>query len=600
MTAGIAARWLPPRPTLLLRLGVGLALLVMTTVALALPTNLSPFPLPSRLASVGVGLAIAVSGMAIWERRPGNRLGPMLVLSGGLWILGRLQGAESPLIALLANLANSASQVGIFAALVTFPTGRIPSTIASVLVVYSLVFVTASNLFASTAVQVQRLTGRVNPLYLAMDPAVRGNLLAGLQLATYLGGAIGVGWLIARWIRASRPGRRSSLPIVLAAVALIAVAVGTQMIINAGGLTDDQLYGLVTVQISSFALLPAAIAVSTLRDRMARAAVADLVVELGDVPTPARLRDALAGALGDPSLAIGFWSPRDADYVDATGSPVTLPEASSERALTRLERDGRPLAVIVHDPVLLDDPGLVPSVSAAVRLAVDNERLTAEVREQLANVRESRARLVSAGDAERRRMERDLHDGAQQRLVALSLALRRARTTAPGEAGDELASTLDDAATLVREALAELRELARGIHPAVLSETGLAGAIRALAERSSVPVTIAEVPEGRLPSSVETAAYFFVSEGLANAAKHAPDASVTVRLHATDQDLSVEVADDGPGGARAGSGSGLIGLEDRLAALDGRLEIDSPPGRGTRLRAWIPFVPSVDPQPAAP
>ena len=220
-------------------------------------------------------------------------------------------------------------------------------------------------------------------------------------------------------------------------------------------------------------------------------------------------------------------------------------------------------------------------------MALEHARLQAEVQAQLKQVRASRARIVEAGDAERRRLERDLHDGAQQRLVTLSLALGLARARAAG-ADSELGSLIESASKEAREALTELRELARGIHPAVLTETGLAGAIQALVERSPVATTITAVPEGRFPAPIEATAYFVVSEALANVAKHARASGAEVTICTRPGRLVVEVSDDGAGGARPQGGSGLRGLADRVASAGGVLRVDSPPGCGTRLKADLP------------
>jgi signal transduction histidine kinase len=241
----------------------------------------------------------------------------------------------------------------------------------------------------------------------------------------------------------------------------------------------------------------------------------------------------------------------------------------------------------VHDEVLELEPQLVRLTAAAASMALEHARLQAEVRTQLEQVRASRARIVEAGDAERRRLERDLHDGAQQRLVTLSLALGMAREQAAG-ADPALQSLLESAGKEAREALVELRELARGIHPAVLTETGLSGALQGLAERSAIAVTIAAVPAARFPAAVEATAYFVVSEALANVAKHASTDAAVVAIQRLPGLLTVAVSDDGAGGARPEAGTGLRGLSDRVASVGGVLRVDSPPGAGTRLEADIP------------
>jgi signal transduction histidine kinase len=329
---------------------------------------------------------------------------------------------------------------------------------------------------------------------------------------------------------------------------------------------------------------------------MARAGVADLVVELGQTPTPARLRDALASALGDTSLQLAWWAPGAARFVDAAGEAIDLPEDGTGLAVTLLERNGVPEAAIIHDAILLEEPGLIASVASAMRLAVENDRLTAEVEAQLAEVRASRARIVAAGDAERRRVERDLHDGAQQRLVSLTLALRLARTRLGDDADPAVRLSLEQASDEAKAALAELRELARGIHPQILTEAGLHAAIESLAGRSPATVTVDIDPAARFDSPVEAIAYFVVSESLANIAKHADASAVEVRAGWQEGVLTVEITDDGRGGADLVRGTGLRGLLDRVSAVDGTLEVVSPGGGGTRIVARIP---SAAPTPAA-
>jgi signal transduction histidine kinase len=250
-----------------------------------------------------------------------------------------------------------------------------------------------------------------------------------------------------------------------------------------------------------------------------------------------------------------------------------------------VEHDGRSLAALVHDPSL--DPSLVRATAAAAGMALDNERLQAELRAQLTEVRASRARIVRAGDAERRRVERDLHDGAQQRLLALSLAVHSARRQHASGDDAGLASTLERTATELASAIQELRELARGLHPTVLTDGGLPPALHALAGRCPVPVQL-DVDEGRYHPLIEATAYFMVSEALANVAKHARASHVRVQARAVGRVLRVEVCDDGSGGADPARGSGLAGLGDRVAAIGGSLEVESAAGSGTIVRADLP------------
>jgi signal transduction histidine kinase len=307
-------------------------------------------------------------------------------------------------------------------------------------------------------------------------------------------------------------------------------------------------------------------------------------VNLEPGPDPDLLRDTLAKALGDPSLRLAFRVADGDGYLDTSGLPVGSAPPTG-RVHTPLGPAGD--AILVHDEELRHEPGLVRAAAAAARLALEHARLQAEIRAQLDQVRASRTRIVEAGDTARRRIERDLHDGAQQRLVTLSLALALARRQAEGTSPglEELLQTASEEAA---GAIAELRELARGIHPAVLTESGLAGAVQSLAERSPVPVVIVAVPGGRFPAQIEATAYFVVSEALANVAKHAPSATARVTISQRTEQIVIQVSDDGPGGARPEAGSGLRGLADRVASVGGLLRVEDAAARGTRIEAAIP------------
>jgi signal transduction histidine kinase len=296
------------------------------------------------------------------------------------------------------------------------------------------------------------------------------------------------------------------------------------------------------------------------------------------------VREMLAESLGDRTVSVVYWLPDRERFVDEHGQPVTLPAPGSGRAWTAVDRDGRRVAAIVHDAALDASPELVTAAAAAAALALDNERLKADLQARVEELRVSRQRIMEAGDAARRRIERNLHDGAQQQLVALALELRVLRTRLKDPAIDDLSERL-------ASALAELRELARGIHPAILTDRGLAPAIESLADRSTVPVETGVDVSERLPAPVEAAAYYLVAEALTNVARYAEATSARVEVRHDGDELLVLVADDGVGGVDPSAGGGLRGLEDRVATVGGTLEIDSPIGGGTRLRARIP-VPS--------
>jgi signal transduction histidine kinase len=268
-------------------------------------------------------------------------------------------------------------------------------------------------------------------------------------------------------------------------------------------------------------------------------------------------------------------------FVDERGVAITLDRNSPDRAVTLIDPESRPLAALVHDARLLGQRPLLEAAGSAARLALENARLNAELRAQLSELRASRARIVAAGDAERRRLERDLHDGAQQRLLAVGLALQLLRDNR----GD--LQLLAEAETELQAALHDLRELARGIHPAILADKGLPAAIGSLRDRAPLPISI-DVPPERYPPAVESAAYFVVSESLANVTKHAQADSATVTIARLDGRVVIQVSDDGCGGADPATGSGLQGLADRVGALDGRFTVLTDPDAGTTIRAEIP------------
>jgi signal transduction histidine kinase len=364
-----------------------------------------------------------------------------------------------------------------------------------------------------------------------------------------------------------------------------------------GGVGDDDYFGPwafgAGTGIALLALaLPAAVlalaALDGLNQPLCALARALLLPRAFAVSAP--VRELLAESLGDHSVAIAYWLPDREIFVDETGRRVELPHPASGRTWTTVERDGRPVAAIVHDAALDTTSELVQAAAAASSLAIDNERLKADLRARLEELRDSRLRIVEATDAARRRIERDLHDGAQQQLVALALELRLLRARVSDQ--PEVVAMVESLSERLASALAELRELARGIHPSILSEQGLAPAIDALAARAPLEVKAEVTVTERLSEPVEAAAYFVVAEALTNVVKYARAGGVDVAVRCDDGTVLVDVADDGVGGVDVAAGSGLRGLQDRLAAVDGELHIDSPPGGGTRLHARIPVAPA--------
>jgi signal transduction histidine kinase len=531
-------------------------------------------------------------GIHAWARRPQNHFGGLMVAVGLIFWPGTLVVIDEPLVFSIGLLVNGLFIGTVAHMLLAWPAGRLaPGDRAMVRAIYGLLA------FANLALVL--LGGLDLP-----DEHPRNVLRVvesdGLGKACYvifqaLALALSI-WLIrelTRRLRAATPAQRRGMTPVTYTGMVFVDALAVALVFDMVGLPDDVVLLPNIVGIAVFCALPYAFLVGLARSRWFRAGAVGELVERLNSDRRRSLRDALAAALGDEHLQLVYWLPRDQRYVDDAGRPVDLQDVV-ERAVTTVDRDGRRIGAILHDPALLDDPDLVQAAGAAAALALDNERLEAELRARVEELERSRAKVIEVGLAERRRLERDLHDGAQQRLVALGLQVSLARAkiaSDPGGAGE----ILDGAREELRLAQEELRELARGIHPAILTDRGLGAAVEALARRATIPVEVAGLPAERLPSAVEAVAYFVVAESLTNVAKHAPHAHAQVVVTRVNGHAVVEVRDDGAGGVDAtaiGTGSGLRGLADRLAAVDGRLQVSSPAGAGTTIRAEIPCASS--------
>jgi signal transduction histidine kinase len=524
-----------------------------------------------------VGWSFVGTGLFAWWRRPANGTGPLMVAAGFAWFATRLSASDDDLLYTI-GIALDALFPGIVGhLLVVFPAGR-ARTIAERAVVAALYLVVTvlqvpSLLFEEPDEPRNLLIVHANqPLSDALDVM---QLVAALVV-------FALSWvLIVQRVRAGGAAQRRALLPVLVTGGL---AIGVYAVSKAFDAAGDASEALNRVSEALVATIPFGFLVGLLGTRLAQGtAVSELIARLGDAPGEGPLRAALADALGDPTLALAYWLPESERFVDALGHPVEV----SGAGWTEVELQGRRIAAIAHDPSLHEEPQLVRAAGAAAALALENQRLAAELRARIEDLRASRARLVEAGDSERRRLERDLHDGAQSRLVALALKLKLARMNVAD--GSEAATLLDESSSELQSSLDELRVLARGLHPVVLTDRGLAAAVRILASRAPVPVEIAALPDERLPPPVEIAVYFVVAEALTNVAKYARATAATVSIAVARGLVRVEVADDGVGGADVAGGSGLRGLSDRVAALDGRLEVRSAPGEGTRLRAEIPL-----------
>jgi signal transduction histidine kinase len=529
-------------------------------------------------------------GLFAWWRRPANRFGALMTAVGFTWFIGALTGSDSR-FAFTVGVWLSMVYVAVFAhMLLTYPEGSLRTRFQRILVASGYTLATGATIpYLLIADPDDRCEGCPKSL---LQISENGTLYRVFDVFTTVLALVLIGLLLVivvqRWRVASPPQRRAMAPVLWSGAALLflfTVSLTTYTVVPTSTVTEV----LQIPQLIVFASVPWAFLFGILRSRVTRAGrVAELLMRLGEQAGRGGIRELLANALGDRSLQLTYWLEDQKRWVDDRGRPATLPAGSDPaRAWTPVELEGERVGAIVHDASLGDDPDLVRSVAAAAGLAVQNGRLQAQLRARVEQLRTSRARIVEAGLVERRRLERNLHDGAQQRLVALSLALRLARAKLvkdPG-AADRL---LEGAQQELDLALQELRELARGIHPAVLADRGLEAAIETLAGRSPVHIELVETPRDRLPEPVEAAAYFVIAEALTNVAKYAQASQATVRVTRRNGEAVVEVADDGVGGADPQRGSGLRGLADRVAALDGRLEVHSPPGAGTRLRAEIP------------
>lgn len=529
------------------------------------------FPLDLGVSSLSI-----VAGLVLWRLRPANRTGPLLVLAGILWTIGGIRAYGNPWAFGVGQWFDGSQDLVLAVLLIAYPIGRLTSRPLRVLVVCgSMLFLL--NLFRTMTLTLPH--GR-NAFAVWDAPHLQSTLSTIYNTGGGIYAAIGVAIVATRWTRASPSGRRVLGPVLAAALIFAVAALADQLTLTVTGSEPNAVF---FPPLIARLLIPLAFLFGLVRSRLEQVGVGDLVLELGTAG-PESIQQALARTLHDPSLRLAYRLPDASGYVGSDGREVDLPDGDGRQAVTLLERNGETLAAIVHDRALLEHPRLIDSVAAATRLALDNERLQAQLRTQLQELRASRARLVQAADTERRRLERDLHDGAQQRLLALGLALNLLRNRTTDENAPAL---LDEAEQELSQALQELRELARGIHPAILTDQGLAAAARALASRTAVPVTV-DANGQRFPSAVETAGYYLIAEALTNISRYSRADKAWITIVAADGVARIEVGDDGVGGADPTRGTGLAGLSDRVVAVDGCLHIESEPGKGTTITAEIP------------
>jgi signal transduction histidine kinase len=575
---------------------VALALAAVVAGGAAAALVVSSEHTPNKGLGIVVGLFTAWSfvgtGLYAWWRRPGSRFGALFAAVGFTYLLGSLTASDDRVVFTIGVVLANLYFVAFAQMLLSYPDGRLQERWHAWLLGagYALCVIgPLPQLLWGWTERMQETCPDCpeSAILIARNDTLRDvfnavhSVIGAVIVATVL--VI----LIRRWRAATAPQRRAMAPILWSGVAML-VLLGSALGSDAAGISRlTDVLGWLGMLV--FASVPWVFLIGLVRSRVARAgAVSELLLRLGEAPGTGTLRARLADALGDRSLQLVFWLDDKSCWVDADGHPFALPAVDDPaRGWTAVELEGRRVGAIVHDRTLSDEPELLGSVAAAAGLAMENERLQAQLRARVEELRASRARIVEAGTQERRRLERNLHDGAQQRLVALSLTLRLAQSKVvkDPETAVEMLAAAEEELTLAQ---AELRELARGIHPAVLSDRGLGAALEALAGRAPIEVDLAELPGDRLPEPIEAAAYFVVAEALTNVVKYAHANQATVRVERMNGNAVVEVADDGIGGADPDRGSGLRGLADRVSALDGRMVLDSPAGSGTRLRAEIP------------
>jgi signal transduction histidine kinase len=541
---------------------------------------------------MAAGIALLLAGLGIRSHRRDNRCWWLLVAASFAWFVGDFQHVSAQGVATAAFVFAGYQVLLLSWAVLAYPTGslRRRSSMSAVAVIGALLVArTGARLFLHVPPDVAGY-GTTNRFLPISDDrwwrAVERIVDVGLALTSVAVLLL----LTSRWLRSSGAGRRMVAPVVAAAALLtISVVVSTRSGWNAGFPGGGRHVPNAAVVNWAHVGVALAFVAGIAQLRRSRAAIVDLVADVGDGPEPRRLADALAKVFRDDNIVLLTWSPAHNGYVDSGGQMVQVPSCGPDEVVSRIDRAGQPLALMIHDVALLEDPGLVDAITATVRLTVDNHRLERDLEAQVAELEQSQLRIVEAGDVERRRLERDLHDGAQQRLVTIALSLKLAEERLDAEADPDIRAVLTQSVKDLGEAINELRDLARGVHPAILTDSGLVAALESLVDRTSIRVD-ADFDVAHEPSpAIASAAYFAVSEGLANVGKHAHASTVTVRATDRAGTLRLTLTDDGVGGIDLAAGSGLRGIADRVRALGGTLTASSNPnGSGSSIEITLP------------
>jgi signal transduction histidine kinase len=525
-------------------------------------------------------LPYVLCGLFAWYRKPESRFGPLMIAAGSVTLLSSISAANSNLVFTIGTAFDLVPFAAFMHVFLAFPTGALRSRGERVLV-------GATYAVASLHVVGLMLGGfdAGNAFAVIQAPDLAADLLKVELIAAAVLFLVGFVVMVTRRGVAGRP---LATPVkVLVNIFSLAFVMGAVLLISLA--LEIPLDAFLTIQRTMFIVVgmaPFVFLLAILDARLARSSVGDLLVELRSDPPPTDLCEPLSRALRDPTVNLAYWLPQYDTWADQDGRPVSLPGSDDPRSVTLIDSDSGHLAAIVHDPSLDDEPQLLEAVGAAAGIALENGRLQVELKAKLQELEGSRERVIEAGQQERKRLERNLHDGAQQRLIALSLELGMYAEELSDD--PEAQSQVESARKEIAVSLEELRDVARGLHPAVLSSHGLGVALGSLAAGSPVPVTLNVSIENRLEESIEVAAYYVVTESLANIGKHAQARTATVDVTREGDELVVEVVDDGIGGADSERGTGLRGLADRVEALGGRLRVWTPRGGGTRVRAQMP------------
>jgi signal transduction histidine kinase len=520
-----------------------------------------------------------LSGVVAWWRRPASRLGPLMLLTGLVMGLTPMQWSSAPLVHSVGNFFDMLPAALFLHVFLAFPSGRLRDRAERVLVVFA---------YAITlGLQLVKVLLGANPdsLFTLVAAPAAGTVVEQIQLAL-VSCCLLVGTVLLHRRRSGHERLRRR-PATLVVDAFSFALVMLALLYISGLLSLSFLEPIRLVTFAALGLAPVAFLFALLDLRLARGDVAGLLVELQSDPT-SDLQAPLARSVRDPSLRLYYWLPEFGSWADQEGTPTPAPSARADRGVRVLSRDGEPMAALTFDTALDEEHELLDAVVATTSIALENGRLRAELRARLHDLQESRLRVLEAGRQERQRLERDLHDGAQVRLVALSMELGMLGA-APGT-DDELRTRLLHARSEVSASLEELRDVARGIYPAVLSNHGLEVALESLVARSPVPVQLTVTMPERPPPAVEVAAYYVVSEALANVGKHSVATTAQVCVERQEPGLIVDVRDNGQGGAQAHTGSGLDRLGLRVEALGGRLRVGPAESGGVEVHAELPWL----------